>query len=115
MSLQPIIPVVALGVYRHVAATTVDLFAGTPYTMAAILDLNSEPAAFQYTPHNFGVVLQALIPRPQVFVTGARISEEMTRESIGVWEDYVRVNEVKNALVINVSLMDCWMLDDNAK
>lgn len=71
--------------------------------MAAIIDLTSEPAAFQYTPHNFGVLLHALIPRPQVFVTGARISEEMTNESIQVWEEYVKICEVKDALVVNVS------------
>lgn len=101
---QQIIPVVAFGVYRHVAATTVDLFLNTPYTMAAIVDLNIEPSAFRYTPHNLGVVLHTLIPRPQVFITGAMITEEMTYESIAVWEKYVIDCKVEKTLVINVSL-----------
>jgi hypothetical protein len=98
------ISVVGLGVYRHVAATMDLTFQNTPYCMAAILDLNSEPGAFTYTPHNLGVVLHALLPRPQVFITGAAISSEMTRESIEVWNSYVKNLEVENTLVINVSI-----------
>ena len=74
------LPVVALGVYRHIAASTTTLFENTPFNLAAILDLTSEPEQFRYTAHNLGVVLHTLIPRPKVFVTGAMLTEEMTKE-----------------------------------
>ena len=70
--------------------------------MAAILDLTSEPQAFTYNPHNLGVVLHTLQPRPQVFVTGAAITSDMTNESIGVWEKYVKDDGIEDTLVINV-------------
>lgn len=98
-----LINVVALGVYRHVAASMDTTFLNTPYRMTAILDLTGEPAAFRYNAHNLGVVLHALQPRPQVFITGAAISEAMTRESIEVWEAYVKITGTKGTLVINVS------------
>ena len=95
-----IISVVALGVYRHVAASTD--FQGGPYRIAAILDLTSEPPAFNYNPHNLGAVLHSLHPRPQVFVTGAAITPAMTNESIEIWEKYVKALGVEDTLVINV-------------
>jgi hypothetical protein len=101
--MQPGIGIIALGVYRHVAATMSTTFDGTPFYMAAILDLMSEPHAFNYNPHNLGVVLHTVEPRPQVFITGAAISEGMTTESIAVWNDYVEKLGVKNTLVINVN------------
>lgn len=98
-----LINVVGLGVYRHVAATMDATFVGTPYRMAAILDLKGEPEAFRYNEHNLGVVLHTIQPRPQVFVTGAAITQAMTQESIAVWKEYVRKLGTKNTLVINVS------------
>ena len=101
------ISVVAFGVYRHVAASTD--FQGGPYRIAAILDLMSEPSAFTYNPHNLGVVLHTLLPRPQVFITGAAITPAMTNESIEVWETYVKTLSVEDTLFINVSSkMDAW-------
>jgi hypothetical protein len=94
------ISVVALGVYRHVAASTD--FQGGPYRVAAILDLTSEPPAFNYNPHNLGVVLHTLHPRPQVFVTGAAIAPAMTNESIKIWETYVKTLRIEDTLIINV-------------
>ena len=102
--MQPGISIVALGVYRHVAATMSTTFQGTPFHMAAILDLMSEPQVFNYNSHNLGVVLHTLEPRPQVFITGAAITESMTNESIRVWDEYVKKLGVKNTLVINVNL-----------
>jgi hypothetical protein len=96
------ISVVALGVYRHVAASTD--FQGGPYRIDAILDLMSEPSVFTYNPHNLGVVLHTLHPRPQVFITGAAITPAMTNESIEVWETYVKALGIENTLVINVSV-----------
>jgi hypothetical protein len=99
------INVVALGVYRHVAATMDATFQHTPYRTAAILDLTSEPKAFNYNPHNLGVVLHTLQPRPHIFITGAAITAAMTNESIEVWEEYVKVLGAENTLVINVSIL----------
>jgi hypothetical protein len=96
------ISVVALGVYREVAASTD--FQGGPYRLAAILDLTSEPSAFNYNPHNLGVVLHALHPRPQVFITGAAITSAMTNDSIEVWETYVKALGIENALIVNVGV-----------
>lgn len=97
------INVVALGVYRHVAATMDIVFQHTPYRMAAIVDLKSEPEAFTYSAHNFGVVLHNLNPPPQVYIVGAAIAESMANESIGVWEEYIKNRGTEDTLVINVS------------
>lgn len=96
------IPIVALGVYKQVAASMDPLFTSTPFRMAAILDLASEPVTYQYNPYNLAVLLHNLHPKPQVFITGAAISEEMTAESIAVWEEYVQDLGVTENLVINV-------------
>lgn len=97
-----IISVVGLGVYRQVAASMDSTFENTPYRMAAVVDLTSHIGAFRYTPHNLGVVLHCLQPRPQAFVTGAAISEAMTNESIRVWEEFVEATGTEDTMVINV-------------
>ena len=98
------ISVVGLGVYRHVAVSTDTTFEGTPYRMAAVLDLTNDTETFRYTPHNLGAVLHTLVPRPQVFVTGAAISEAMTNESIAVWEGFVKATGSPETILINVGL-----------
>jgi hypothetical protein len=100
------INVVALGVYRHVAAMMEKPFQHTPYRMGAIVDLKSSPEAFTYSPHNLGVVLYVLHPPPQVFIIGAAISESMAKESIAVWEDSIKTRGTKDTLLINVSVHD---------
>ncbi|KUJ16193.1 uncharacterized protein LY89DRAFT_782491 [Mollisia scopiformis] len=100
--MEKTVGVVGLGVYRHVAASTDTTFENTPYRMAAIVDLSNPPEAFRYTPHNLGVVLHCLQPRPLVFVTGAAISHEMTNESIRVWEEFVKATGTEKTLVINL-------------
>jgi hypothetical protein len=99
------INVVALGVYRHVAVSMDKTFENTPYRMAAVLDLKSSPDAFTYTPHNLGVIFHTLVPRPQVLITGAAISEAMTNESIGVWKLYIEHTGAEDTLIINVSYL----------
>lgn len=96
------ITIVALGVYRHVAATLSTPFLNTPYQLAAILDLMSQPVAFTYSAHNLGVVLHTLEPRPKVLITGLAIQQDMTREAIEVFDKYAKVLEVPGTLVINV-------------
>ena len=98
-----IIPIVALGVYREVAAKMDPLFAHTPFRMTAILDLKQDPPSVRYSPENLLTVLYNLHPRPKVFITGAAISPSMTTKSIAVWEDYVRESKVEETFVINVS------------
>ncbi|KAG7007243.1 hypothetical protein G7Y79_00011g031410 [Physcia stellaris] len=85
-----IIPIVALGVYREVAAKMDSLFAPTPFRMTAILDLKQDPPSVRYSPENLLTVLYNLHPRPKVFITGAALSRAMTAESIAVWEGYVK-------------------------
>lgn len=97
-----LIPIVALGVYRDVAATMDPLFASTPFSMTAILDLKQDPPSVRYSAQNLWTVLFNLHPRPKVFITGAAISHAMTAESITVWDSYVRESKVKDAFVINV-------------
>jgi len=100
------ISIVALGVYRHVAAKMEVPFEHTPYRMAAIVDLKSSPEAFTYSAHNLGVVLYALHPPPQVFIVGAAISQSMADESISVWKAYTTNAGTKDPLLINVSFDD---------
>lgn len=99
---QGIIPVVALGVYRNVAAAMDGPFAKTPFRMVAILDIMTKPTAIQYNPHNFATVLHNLHPRPKVFITGAAIDSATTAESITVWESYIRETKMTDTYVINV-------------
>ena len=96
--------VVALGVYRHVAESMGPLFAETPFQTAAILDLKQEPESVRYSPHNMATILYSLHPRPKVFITGAAISQEMTDESIKVWDEYVERTKQVDTLVINVGV-----------
>lgn len=95
-------PIVALGVYRHVAATMDPLFVRTPFRMTAIMDLMQEPKSVRYNPQNMAVVLFNLHPRPKIFITGAAISQKMTHESIAVWNTYVQESKEKDTFVINV-------------
>ncbi|KAL8826850.1 MAG: hypothetical protein Q9170_007248 [Blastenia crenularia] len=99
---SPIIPIVALGVYRHVAATMDPLFNNSPFRMTAIMDLAQNPASVRYTPENMATVLYNLHPRPKVFITGAAISRQMTEESIAVWSSYVQDSKEKDTFLINV-------------
>lgn len=105
---MPDINIVALGVYRHVAASMDAMFQDTPYHLAAIIDLRSQPEVFTYTAHNLGVLLHCLEPRPQVFITGLMISKEMTKEAVDVWEKYLENLKPQNPLLINVSLHNGW-------
>ena len=99
------VPIIAYGVFRDVAAGMDPLFKSTPFRMAAILDHATETKAFRYTHHNLGAVLFSLNPRPKVFITGLAISDDMTKQSIRVWEFYVRETKAEDTLVINVSLV----------
>ncbi|KAI4191318.1 MAG: hypothetical protein LQ348_003539 [Seirophora lacunosa] len=99
---DPMYPIVALGVYRHVAASMDPLFLGTPFRMTAIMDTMQEPKSVRYNPQNMAVVLFNLHPRPKVFITGAAISRQMTHESIHVWNTYVQESKEKNTFVINL-------------
>ena len=98
------IPVVALGVYRSVALRLETAFAARPYRLAAVMSLRDLPEHSQYTPHNLSVVLHSMQPPPQVLITGAAISADMTRQSIEVFERYVSISDVGRTLVVNVGV-----------
>ncbi|KAJ6607584.1 putative methyltransferase-domain-containing protein [Mycena sp. CBHHK59/15] len=101
MAQNPVIPVVGLGLYRHVAASMSTHSERTPYRMAAIVDLTSEPGTFNYTPHNLGVVLHTMDLHPKVFVSGTAISPEMMAESIHMFKEYVKNTGEEETLIIN--------------
>lgn len=99
------ISIVALGVYRDVAAHMDSLFVDPPFRISAILDLKQDPKSVRYSPQNLMTVLFNLHPRPKVFIIGAAIPGGMTAESITVRNDYVRESKEKDTFVINVSYM----------
>ena len=99
------ISVVALGCYRDVAETTNTIFTGTPYRIAAVLDLYNSPPAYTYNKQNLGATLHTLSPRPQVFITGAGITPEMSEEAIGVWNEYLKNVGLRENHLINVRLL----------
>jgi hypothetical protein len=57
LAIQSVINIVALNVYRRVAATMSTTFQDTKFHRAAILNLASSPQVFAYNPHNLGVML----------------------------------------------------------
>lgn len=99
-----VIPIIGIGKFRHVAEGMVPFFANTPYRYCAILDFMTSPKDFTYTPHNLGVVLQNVHPRPRVIILGTGLSPEIAEEAAGVWEKYVKNFDVEETLVVNVSI-----------
>jgi hypothetical protein len=89
------INIVALGVYRHVAATMDTVFQNTACLMATIADLKSKPEAFTYTARNLGVDLHNLHPPPQVFIVGAAISESMAGSLSVCGRTTLRIEELR--------------------
>ncbi|KAL4944183.1 hypothetical protein BDV06DRAFT_210483 [Aspergillus oleicola] len=84
------IPVVFFGYKRFVAIKFMPpLFENTPYQMTSSIDTVSSREPFRYTPHNLGVVLETLHPRPRAFVVGIAIEPGLCEETRGVWESYV--------------------------
>ena len=53
---------------------------------------------------NLGATLHTLSPRPQVFITGAGITPEMSEEAVGVWNEYLKNVGPKENHLINVRL-----------
>ncbi|KAL8725675.1 MAG: hypothetical protein Q9181_006322 [Wetmoreana brouardii] len=97
-----IIPVVAFGADRNIAASMDPLFVDTPFRLTAVPDLLQEPESVRYTPQNLMTVLFNLHPRPRVFITGPALSQSMTAEAIDVWDAYVRVSKEEDTFVINL-------------
>lgn len=102
VSLPEMTPIVALDVYRNVAASMDPLFVDTPFRMTAILDLRQEPMSIRYNTRNLMTVLFNLHPRSKVFIIGAAISHSMTAESVAVWDSFVREVREEGTFVINV-------------
>lgn len=100
---QPAIHAVAIGINRSVAETTVELFRGTPYVVAAVLDKAESPEALQYSPHNLAVVLNALYPRPRILVTGTAVPDDMLPAVEEAWSEYVERWQVDDGLWVAMS------------
>ena len=66
------------------------LFENTPYSISAFLDFKMSPEPYRYTPHNLGVVLNALLPRPRALVIGNNVDVKIVNEVELVWKDYVK-------------------------
>ena len=88
MSQSQSIPAIVIGVHRSTAIKTADVFEGTPYHVAAVLDLTESPSRYQYTQQNLGAVLYALHPRPQIMITGTAVAN-IVPEVQSVWDEYV--------------------------
>ncbi|KAK5166588.1 uncharacterized protein LTR77_008131 [Saxophila tyrrhenica] len=103
---KPAIPVVTVGVHRSTVVATSSIFAGTPFSQTAIMDLKESPEQYRYSAHNLGVVLHALHPRPQVLVTGTAVGE-LVDEVERVWDEYVegvlKVEGVEKAAYVPLS------------
>lgn len=96
--------IVALGVYRDVAEHTSPLFEGRPWTLAAVLDL--QDARYGYSAHNLGVTLRTLSPRPKGLIVGLAISEAMSAEAQGVFNEYVKECKIEGAYSWKVSFWE---------
>ncbi|KAL4958083.1 hypothetical protein BDW69DRAFT_126937 [Aspergillus filifer] len=97
------IPIVFFGYKRFVAIKFMPpLFSGTPYVMTSSLDQVSSREEFRYTPHNLGVVLETLHPRPRALIIGIAIDPKFCEEMRVVWESYVEN-------VLNVEDRDGYM------
>jgi hypothetical protein len=90
-SAHPIIPIIVLGVTRSTALKTSSIFPSDElYRVVAALDRTDSPAEYQASPHNLGVVLRTLHPRPRALITGTAVSAEMLDGFRPVWDGYVR-------------------------
>ncbi|KAL9606516.1 MAG: hypothetical protein Q9179_000302 [Wetmoreana sp. 5 TL-2023] len=97
--LVKVVPIVAFGADRKIAASMDPLFVDTPFRLTAVPDLLQEPESVRYTPQNLMTVLFNLHPRPRVFITGPALSQSMTAEAIGVWEAYVMVSKEEDTFL----------------
>lgn len=107
MSIPTQIPAVIIGVHRSTAVETAAIFEGTPYQVAAVLDLHESPEQHQYNPQNLGTVLHALHPRPRILVSGTAV-ERIVPDVRAVWDEYVAKmlraeNDDKRAVYVAVS------------
>jgi hypothetical protein len=82
------IPVVVIGVHRSAAVELTNVFAGTSYYLAAVLDLYESPKNYQYSAQNLGAVLHSIYPRPQILISGTAV-ERIVPEVRQVWQEYV--------------------------
>lgn len=86
---QPSIPAVLVGVTRATALdSSLTLFDGTPYYVAAVLDSSEASKDYHNSPRNLGLVLYALHPRPQILVTGTAIDAETVAAIQPVWDEH---------------------------
>ncbi|EKG08993.1 hypothetical protein MPH_14044 [Macrophomina phaseolina MS6] len=61
----------------------------TPYEMTAMIDFVETLEPYRYSPHNLGVVLHNLHPRPRALVIGIAVPPSLVAEMTAVWSEYV--------------------------
>ena len=66
-----------------------ETFEGTSYYLSAFFDVVDSREEFRYTPHNLGVVLDTLHPRPKALVIGAAIHPSLVDGMKETWKSYV--------------------------
>ena len=104
------IPTVIVGIHRATAIDTTAILDGTPFYIAAIMDLHESPLQYQHTPHNLGAVLHALYPRPKVLVTGTAV-QSYVADTRKVWQEYVektlKAEEGDDVKAVYVPVSNC--------
>lgn len=61
----------------------------SPYVMTAMMDFEETLEPYRYSPHNLGVVLHNLHPRPRALIIGIAVPPSLTDEITAVWNEYV--------------------------
>jgi hypothetical protein len=61
----------------------------SPYVMTAMMDFEETLEPYRYSPHNLGVILHNLHPRPRALIIGIAVPPSLTDEMTAVWNEYV--------------------------
>lgn len=64
-------------------------FENTPYYVAACMDLTEVDEEYRYSPHNLGVILHNLHPRPRALLIAIAVDPSYTQPIERVWNEYV--------------------------
>ncbi|KXH29761.1 hypothetical protein CSIM01_05527 [Colletotrichum simmondsii] len=84
------VPVVVIGLGRGRGISDIPpIFENTPYYVAACMDLTEVDEEYRYSPHNLGVILHNLHPRPRALLIGIAVDPSYTQPVERVWNEYV--------------------------
>ncbi|KAK1506019.1 hypothetical protein CTAM01_03354 [Colletotrichum tamarilloi] len=84
------IPVVVIGLGRGRGISDIPpIFENPPYHVAACMDLTEVDEEYRYSPHNLGIILHNLHPRPRALLIGIAVDPSYTQPVERVWNEYV--------------------------